>query len=85
MQTTGTRRTALITGASSGFGAEFARLFAADGFDLILVARGEEAMREIARTQEARRGVAVREQGHENLARFLEKPAHFHEALPRLE
>lgn len=59
METTGTRRIALITGASSGFGAEFASLFAADGFDLILVARGEEAMQEIARTEEARHGVEV--------------------------
>ena len=42
------RRTALITGASSGFGAEFAKLFARDGFDLVLVARSEPAMQVIA-------------------------------------
>ena len=42
------RRTALITGASSGFGVEFAKLFARDGFDLVLVARSEPPMRELA-------------------------------------
>jgi short-subunit dehydrogenase len=42
------RRTALITGASSGFGVEFAKLFARDGFDLVLVARSEPPMQELA-------------------------------------
>ena len=42
------RRTALITGASSGFGVEFARLFAGDGFDLVLVARSGPPMQELA-------------------------------------
>src|SRR4029077_12487848 len=59
METRQARRTALITGASSGFGAEFARLFAADGFDLILVARSGAAMEEIAQVEEERRGINV--------------------------
>jgi uncharacterized protein len=44
----GQRRTALITGASSGFGVEFAKLFARDGFDLTLVARSDPPMQELA-------------------------------------
>ena len=41
-------KTALITGASSGIGREFAKLFAKDGYDLIIIALPEERLRELA-------------------------------------
>jgi len=42
------RQTALITGASSGLGVDFARLFANDGWDVVLTARSEAKLRELA-------------------------------------
>jgi short-subunit dehydrogenase len=42
------QQTALITGASSGIGVDLAECFARDGYDLILTARSEPALREVA-------------------------------------
>ena len=41
-------KTALITGASGGIGYELALLFARDGYDCILVARGQDKLKELA-------------------------------------
>ncbi len=42
------RETALITGASSGIGRELAKVFAKNDYDVVLVARREAALRELA-------------------------------------
>jgi len=41
------KETVLITGASSGIGWEFAKIFAAQGYDLILTARREDRLKEL--------------------------------------
>jgi len=45
---TGEGQTVLVTGASMGIGVDLAECFAQDGYDLILTARSEEALREVA-------------------------------------
>jgi len=52
--------TVLITGASAGIGLELAKLFAADGHDLILVARRAEAMEKLAETVSKTHGTGAR-------------------------
>lgn len=41
------RKTVLITGASNGFGLEFAKLFAKDNYNLVLVARSADRLKEL--------------------------------------
>ena len=66
------RPIAIITGASSGIGRDFAELFARDGHDLILVARRREALETLARTLTDRYGVAC-DSFPADLARRLER------------
>lgn len=54
-----TNRTALITGASSGIGEEFAQVLASNGMNLVLVARSEDKLRSLASEITARYGVRV--------------------------
>jgi len=51
--------TALITGASSGLGAEYAKLFAADKHDLVLVARRRDRLEALASELRAAHSVRV--------------------------
>jgi len=49
--------TALITGASSGIGAIYAKRLACRGYDLIMVARDQKRLAELARRLTAETGI----------------------------
>ena len=71
---------ALITGASSGIGAEFARQLAAHGFNLILVARRLPLLQQLAEEMTQQHTVEVRP-----VACDLSKEDFFHRLKPHLE
>jgi short-subunit dehydrogenase len=75
----GGRQTALITGASGGIGLELARLFAAGGYDLVLVARSAGKLEELA-GELRKHGGAVRV-----LAKDLARPESPEEVFRELE
>jgi short-subunit dehydrogenase len=54
-----TQKYALITGATSGIGHEFAKLFAQDGYNLVLVARNTEALENISRDFKSKHQIEV--------------------------
>ncbi len=53
-------KTALITGASSGIGYELTKLFASDGYNLVLVARNQGQLMQIADELKEKYGVSVK-------------------------
>ena len=54
-----TMKTALVTGASSGIGVEFAKLLAKDTYNLILTARSEETLNSIANELKSQHKIEV--------------------------
>lgn len=56
---TGTNKNALITGATSGIGYELAKLFAGDGYNLVIAARTEEDLNQKASELSQQFGVQV--------------------------
>src|SRR5689334_3454995 len=55
-----TKGVALVTGASSGIGAELAKLCASDGYGVILVARDVQALEDLAGRLNREYGVPAR-------------------------
>jgi uncharacterized protein len=51
--------TALITGASGGIGYEFSKILAADGYNLVLVARRREELQRVAKVLQEEYGVSA--------------------------
>ncbi|MGN6552777.1 MAG: SDR family NAD(P)-dependent oxidoreductase [Verrucomicrobiota bacterium] len=71
---------ALITGASSGIGLELARLFAADRFNLVLLARNEARLNQLAEELRRDNGIEV-----QVLVQDLARPEAAQETFDALE
>src|SRR5436189_709433 len=54
------KKTALITGASIGIGRELAKLFALNGYDLVLVARDRTRLAAFADQLQSQSGIAAK-------------------------
>ncbi len=52
--------TALITGASSGLGYELSKLFAADGYNLVIVARNQARLTQAAAELQEKYSISVK-------------------------
>lgn len=72
------RKTALITGASAGLGAELARLFAADGHNVVLVARRRQKLEALADELQSQHGIVAQVLAHD-LSDAAAPPAIFDE------
>ncbi len=53
------RKTALITGASSGLGYEFAHIYAQKGYHLVVIARKEEKLFQVKKKLEEKYHIQV--------------------------
>lgn len=71
---------ALVTGASGGLGYEYAKLLAADGHDLVLVARSADKLDEIKKELEAQYGINVKV-----IAKDLTKPGAAREVFDEVQ
>ena len=73
-------KTALITGASYGIGYELAKLFAADGYSLVLIARSGDKLKAIAQELQSKFSVSVK-----TIQKDLSHPASSEEVFQELQ